>query len=124
MDFANALRMELGRRGVAEASCPRIIAQRERSVAIGVAVGVTALVLAASRHHDVGVDVELGVATTLGGYESTVVASDSDWAWDQFNDGSARAIWACRGLQTGVVADPARCEGKQLADSTWPGLGR
>jgi hypothetical protein len=53
MDFANALRMELGRRGVAESSCPGIIKQRETLVTAGVAAGVVALAVAASRHSDV-----------------------------------------------------------------------
>lgn len=123
MDFANALRMELGRRGVAESSCPRIIRKRETAVAVGIAVGAAALAIAASKHHDVGVHV--GVGTTIGTYPGDYdhPVTDADWAWDQFGDAAGRPIWACRGLQTGAVADSAQCSGKLLADNTWPGMG-
>lgn len=122
MDFANALRMELGRRGVAEASCPEVIKKRETMVTVGAAVGVVALVAAASRHHDV----ELGVGTsiTLGGaasHSGPVAVADREWAWDQYRGESGSAIWACRGLQTGALTDPERCASKPLSDSTWPG---
>jgi hypothetical protein len=123
MDFANALRMELGRRGVAEASCPDVIKQRATLVTVGVAAGVVALAVAASRHSDVNV----GVGTSIGLYGGSaanpepVAVSDRDWAWDQYQGENGSAIWACRGVQTGVPADPARCDGKPMADSTWPG---
>lgn len=124
MDFANALRMELGRRGVGEASCPDVIRQRETLVTVGVAAGVVALAVAASRHSDVNI----GVGTSIGLYGASadshpgpVPAGDRDWAWDQYQGENGSAIWACRGLQTGVPADPERCAGKPMADTTWPG---
>ena len=122
MDFANALRMELGRRGVAESSCPDVIKQRETMVAVGVAAGVVALAVAASKHSDVSV----GVGTTIGVYgaESSpapAANSDREWAWDQYRGENGSAIWACRGMQTGALTDPSHCEGKPLADTTWPG---
>lgn len=125
LDFANALRMELGRRGVAESSCPDVIKQRETMVAVGVAAGVVALAVAASKHSDVSV----GVGTTIGVYggaESSpapapAANSDREWAWDQYRSENGSAIWACRGMQTGALTDPSQCEGKPLADTTWPG---
>jgi hypothetical protein len=124
MDFANALRMELGRRGVAESSCPDVIKQRETLVAVGVAAGVVALAVAASKHSDVHV----GVGGSIGLYGGTASSgtypadvADRDWAWDQYLGESGSAIWACRGLQTGAIADPSRCDGKPLADTAWPG---
>lgn len=123
VDFANALRMELGRRGVAEASCPQIIKNRETMVAVGVAAGVVALAVAASKHSDVSV----GVGTSIGVYGGEVAThepapvSDRDWAWDQYQGENGSAIWACRGVQTGALADPSHCSGKPLTDTTWPG---
>lgn len=123
MDFANALRMELGRRGVAESSCPDVIRQRETLVAVGTAVGVVALVVAASKHNDVSV----GVGGTIGVYgagdpsPSPAPVADRDWAWDQYRGENGSAIWACRGIQTGFLADPSRCDGKPMTDATWPG---
>lgn len=124
MDFANALRMELGRRGVAEASCPDVIKKRETMVAVGIAAGAVALAVAASRHSDV----EIGVGTTIGvyggseaSYPGPAPVADQDWAWDQYRGANGSAIWACRGLPSGALADPSRCEGKPLSDTTWPG---
>ncbi|MYN04685.1 hypothetical protein GTP41_21555 [Pseudoduganella sp. DS3] len=123
MDFANALRMELGRRGVAEAACPDVIKKRETMVAVGVAAGVVALAVAANRHSDV----EIGVGTTFGVYGAETYPSgpapvaDHDWAWDQYRGSNGSAIWACRGLPSGALSDPSRCEGKPLSDTTWPG---
>lgn len=125
MDFANALRMELGRRGVAESSCPGIIKQRETLVTAGVAAGVVALAVAASRHSDVSV----GVGGTIGVYGASDIPSgpssaplaDRDWAWDQYTGENGSAIWACRGIQTGALSDPSRCDGKPLVDTAWPG---
>ena len=122
MDFANALRMELGRRGVAEASCPDVIKKRETMVAVGVAAGVVALAVAASKHHDV--EVGVGTSIYLGGTSSPAepaAVADRDWAWDQYRGENGSAIWACRGLQTGALTDPERCAGKPLSDTTWPG---
>jgi hypothetical protein len=125
MNFANALRMELGRRGVAEASCPEIIKQRETLVTVGVAAGVVALAVAASRHSDVSI----GVGGTVGLYggsddvyePAAAPLTDREWAWDQYSGENGSAIWACRGLQTGALADPSRCQGRPLADTVWPG---
>jgi hypothetical protein len=117
MDFANALRMELGRRGVAEASCPDVIKQRETLVAVGVAAGVVALAVAANKHSDVDIGVGASIGLYGGGtgaYPEPVAVSDRDWAWDQYQGENGSAIWACRGLQTGVPADPARCDGKPM----------
>ncbi|WP_342114915.1 hypothetical protein [Pseudoduganella sp. OTU4001] len=123
MDFANALRMELGRRGVAEASCPDVIKKRETMVAVGVAAGVVALAVAASKHHDVDIAVGTSIGIHGGGDYSPAPAqvSDRDWAWDQYLGESGSSIWACRGIQTGALTDPSRCEGKPLTDTTWPG---
>ncbi len=125
MDFANALRMELGRRGVAESSCPGIIKQRENLVTAGVVAGVVALAVAASRHSDVSV----GVGGTIGVYGASDIPygpasaplADRDWAWDQYIGDNGSAIWACRGIQTGALTDPSRCNGKPLVDNIWPG---
>ncbi|XLZ71756.1 hypothetical protein ABT364_07240 [Massilia sp. SR12] len=123
MDFANALRMELGRRGVAEASCPDVIKKRETMVAVGAAAGVVALALTANRHSNV----EIGVGTTFGVYGAEAYPSqpapvaDHAWAWDQYRGANGSAIWACRGLPSGALSDPSRCEGKPLSDTTWPG---
>jgi hypothetical protein len=125
MDFANALRMELGRRGVAESSCPDLIRQRETLVTAGAIAGVVALAVAASRHSDVSV----GVGGSIGVYGASDASpgpasaplADRDWAWDQYRGENGSAIWACRGLQTGALADPSRCNGKPLVDNTWPG---
>ncbi|WP_028102434.1 hypothetical protein [Pseudoduganella violaceinigra] len=127
MDFANALRMELGRRGVAESSCPGIIKQRETLVTVGAVAGAVALVAAASRHSDVGV----GVGGSVGVYGASepspqpvvVPVSDSAWAWDQYTGQNGSAIWTCRGIQTGLPADPSFCDGKPMVDTMWPGLG-
>ena len=64
MNFANALRTELGRRGVAEAACPEVIKERQTWVTVGVAAGVVALAVAASKHNDVSI----GVGGTIGLY--------------------------------------------------------
>lgn len=125
MDFANALRMELGRRGVAESACPEVVRQRETLVAAGVAAGVVALAVAASKHGDVSIGVG-GTVGLYGGsdaaqYPSPSPVADRDWAWDQYLGENGSAIWACRGIRTGAIADPSRCEGKPLADTAWPG---
>lgn len=125
MDFANALRMELGRRGVAEASCPDVIRQRETLVTVGVAAGVVALAVAASKHSDVSV----GVGGSIGLYGGSEASSgpspapiaDHGWAWDQYSGENGSAIWACRNIRSGAVADPSYCNGKPLVDDTWPG---
>lgn len=124
MDFANALRMELGRRGVAESSCPDIIKKRETAVTVGVAAGVIALAVAASKHSDVSVGVggSIGIYGAGAGDEpANAPLADRDWAWDQYHGENGSAIWACRGLQSGALTDPARCDGKPLADTVWPG---
>ncbi len=122
MDFANALRMELGRRGVAEASCPDVIRQRETLVTVGAVAGAVAVAVAASRHSDVSVGVG-GTIGVMGGSSAPASApvTDRDWAWDQYTGENGSAIWVCRGIQTGALTDPSLCNGKPLVDNTWPG---
>jgi hypothetical protein len=125
MDFANALRMELGRRGVAEAACPEVIKERETWVTVGVTAGVVALAVAASKHNDVSI----GVGGTIGLYNDDWYSSeptynpntDREWAWDRYTGENGSQIWACRGVQTGALVDPSRCQGRPLADTVWPG---
>ena len=127
INFSNALRMELGRRGVAEAACPGVIKERETWVTVGVAAGVVALAVAASKHNDVSI----GVGGTIGLYnddwysEPTYTTAspntDREWAWDRYTGENGSQIWACRGVQTGALVDPSRCQGRPLADTVWPG---
>jgi hypothetical protein len=123
MRFANALRMELGRRGVAESSCPDVIRNRETMVGVGAAAGAVALAVAASKHSDVSVGVGGSVGIYGAGQAAGVPAAPvpAQWAWDQYTGENGSAIWACRSLQTGVPADPAYCAGKPMVDNTWPG---
>ncbi len=124
MSFANALRMELGRRGVAESSCPQIIKTRETGVGVGVAAGVVALAIAASRSSNTSVGVGVGGTIGLGGGSASgpaAVPVAEQWAWDQYTGENGSAIWACRSIQTGAPADPAYCNGKPMTDTTWPG---
>lgn len=124
MNFANALRMELGRRGVAESSCPQIIKTRETGVGVGVAAGVIGVAIAASKHSDVSVGVGGSVGVYGAGEAARVPATPvpaAQWAWDQYTGENGSAIWACRSLQTGVPADPSYCAGKPMTDNTWPG---
>lgn len=124
MNFANALRMELGRRGVAESSCPQIIKTRETGVGVGVAAGVVAIAIAASRSNHSNVGIGVGGTIGLGGAGASGPASmpvAEQWAWDQYMGENGSAIWACRSIQTGAPADPSYCNGKPMADTTWPG---
>jgi hypothetical protein len=125
MNFANALRMELGRRGVAESSCPQIIKTRETGVGVGVAAGVVALAIAASKSSNTSVGVGVGGTIGLGGGSTSgpaAVPVAEQFAWDQYLGENGSAIWTCRSIQTGVPADPAYCNGKPMADTTWPGM--
>lgn len=120
MDFANALRMELGRRGVAEENCPRIIRDRETGVTVGVVAGVAAIAIAASKHSDVSV----GAGVTIGAGSATVPGAISrHYAWDQFLNSAGSSTWACRGVESGEMVDPAYCASQPMQDNTWPGLG-
>jgi len=124
MNFANALRMELGRRGVAESSCPQIIKTRETGVGVGVAAGVLAVAIAASKSSNTSVGVGVGGTIGLGGASSpgpATVPVAEQWAWDQYTGANGSAIWACRSIQTGAPADPSYCNGKPMTDTTWPG---
>lgn len=123
MDFANALRMELGRRGVAESSCPQIIKTRETGVGVGVAAGVIGVALAASKHSDVSVGVG-GTIGMVGGSEASrapVPVAAQQWAWDQYTGENGSAIWVCRSVQSGAITDPSQCNGRPMVDNTWPG---
>lgn len=124
MNFANALRMELGRRGVAEASCPEVIKERETLVTVGAVAGVIALAVAASKHNNVSI----GVGGTIGLYDddwrsepAQAPNTDREWAWDRYTGENGSDIWACRGVQTGALTDPSRCQGRPLTDTVWPG---
>ena len=123
MDFANALRLELGRRGVAESSCPQVIKTRETGVGVGVAAGVVAVAIAASKGSHGNVGIGVGGTIGLGGASSgpAAVPVAEQWAWDQYTGANGSAIWTCRSLQSGVPADPSYCNGKPMTDTTWPG---
>lgn len=124
MDFANALRLELGRRGVAESSCPQIIKTRETGVGIGIAAGVIGIAIAASRSSNTNVGIGVGGTIGLGGASESgpVMAPVAEqWAWDRYTGENGSAIWTCRSIQSGAPADPSYCNGRPMTDTTWPG---
>lgn len=103
--YINDVYNEIAKRGMTIEGCRNRNMAASAGAVVGIAAGVAAIVLAASR----------------GG--GNYIPTDVDWAWDQFRDQSGALVWACRGRQSGQFAEQWRCNGKLMTDATWPGPG-
>jgi hypothetical protein len=101
---------EAARRGISVDRCTAILAaaeQRNANVAAGL---MLILALGAASQ---------GAATAP--MPMMPVASDTEWAWDQYRNDAGNLVWACRGVQTGQFWPEVRCQFLPKLDIRWPG---
>jgi hypothetical protein len=104
---------EMDRRGMTDARCDVLLAQKKQQLQNGLAIVAAGLAVVAvanaSRRPGGG----------GAGYEP-VQMQDYQWAWDQFYNDQFQLVWACRGVQTGQFAELYRCNGLLQIDNKWP----
>jgi hypothetical protein len=105
--FTRDVVRELTARGLTPASCNEIIQAQRLAIAAGIAAG--AAIYAAAQN-----------APAAAG-SNTYVARDYAWDWDQFYDEHRNLVWACRGIESGQLAESHRCNGRYRSDWRWPG---
>ncbi len=106
--FAVDVRRAIHARGLNDYSCNDLISQQNASIAAAFVVGAAAIAVARTGGGGSG-SVSTGYATY-----------DYDWDWDQFYNQNYQLVWACRGMQTGQFASPAKCAYKTQTDFRWP----
>lgn len=112
--FAADLRRELDRRNFPEYQCADTIKKRNNAVAAALVIGLTAVAVAASARNGGGGGGEYASS-------SPVSQTDYDWEWDAFYGSNGMLVWACRGVQTGQLAEQYHCAYKVKSDWKWPG---
>lgn len=133
--FENALRTELRLRGVNEADCASIVGKENVAIGVGAVIGAAIIAAAVSsddddndhhhhrrsrRHSETYVDIDIAVPAAAAVAVVAASPADSQWDWDQYRNSAGSLVWGCRGVQTRLLADPAKCTGLDMTDARWP----